>query len=62
VIVDLASGSGGNCELTRPGQVVEVDGRLAGRHHQFARHGAAARQPALHPQRHQPAPSTWAAN
>jgi H+-translocating NAD(P) transhydrogenase subunit alpha len=26
VIVDLASESGGNCELTRPGQVIEVDG------------------------------------
>jgi NAD(P) transhydrogenase subunit alpha len=26
VIVDLAAESGGNCELTRPGQVVEVDG------------------------------------
>jgi NAD(P) transhydrogenase subunit alpha len=26
VIVDLASDSGGNCELTRPGEVVEVDG------------------------------------
>jgi H+-translocating NAD(P) transhydrogenase subunit alpha len=26
VIIDLAAESGGNCELTRPGQVVEVDG------------------------------------
>jgi proton-translocating NAD(P)+ transhydrogenase subunit alpha len=26
VIVDMASESGGNCEATRPGQVVEVDG------------------------------------
>jgi len=26
VIVDLAAESGGNCELTRPGQVIEVDG------------------------------------
>jgi NAD(P) transhydrogenase subunit alpha len=26
VIVDLAADTGGNCELTRPGQVVEVDG------------------------------------
>jgi proton-translocating NAD(P)+ transhydrogenase subunit alpha len=26
VIVDLASESGGNCELTQPGQVIEVDG------------------------------------
>jgi NAD(P) transhydrogenase subunit alpha len=26
VIVDLSSESGGNCELTRPGQVIEVDG------------------------------------
>ena len=26
VIVDLASENGGNCELTRPGQVIEVDG------------------------------------
>jgi len=26
VIVDLASDRGGNCELTRPGEVVEVDG------------------------------------
>ena len=26
VIVDMAAESGGNCELTRPGQVVEVDG------------------------------------
>jgi proton-translocating NAD(P)+ transhydrogenase subunit alpha len=26
VIVDLAADSGGNCELTRPGQVIEVDG------------------------------------
>ena len=26
VIVDLASESGGNCELTRPGHVIEVDG------------------------------------
>jgi len=26
VIVDLAAESGGNCELTQPGQVVEVDG------------------------------------
>lgn len=26
VIVDLASESGGNCELTRPGQVIEVEG------------------------------------
>jgi H+-translocating NAD(P) transhydrogenase subunit alpha len=26
VIVDMAAESGGNCELTRPGQVIEVDG------------------------------------
>jgi NAD(P) transhydrogenase subunit alpha len=26
VIVDLAAETGGNCELTRPGAVVEVDG------------------------------------
>jgi len=26
VIVDLAAESGGNCELTRPGETVEVDG------------------------------------
>ena len=26
VIVDLAADTGGNCELTRPGQVIEVDG------------------------------------
>lgn len=26
VIVDLAAENGGNCELTRPGQVIEVDG------------------------------------
>jgi NAD(P) transhydrogenase subunit alpha len=26
VIVDMAAESGGNCEVTRPGQVVEVDG------------------------------------
>ena len=26
VIVDLAAESGGNCELTQPGQVVEKDG------------------------------------
>jgi proton-translocating NAD(P)+ transhydrogenase subunit alpha len=26
IIVDLASENGGNCEVTRPGQVVEVDG------------------------------------
>ncbi len=26
VIVDLAAETGGNCEVTQPGQVVEVDG------------------------------------
>ena len=26
VIVDLAAETGGNCELTRPGETVEVDG------------------------------------
>jgi NAD(P) transhydrogenase subunit alpha len=26
VLVDLAADTGGNCELTRPGQVIEVDG------------------------------------
>ena len=55
VIVDLAAETGGNCELTRPGEVVSVARRHDRRAAQPAERDAGTREPALLPQRLGPA-------
>jgi NAD(P) transhydrogenase subunit alpha len=55
VIVDLAAEAGGNCELTVPGEVAVREGVTIVGHAQPALHHAAAREPDVRPQHHQPA-------
>ena len=51
VIVDLAAETGGNCELTRPGEEVDVERRHHRRPAEPAERDALPREPALRPQR-----------
>jgi H+-translocating NAD(P) transhydrogenase subunit alpha len=57
VIVDLAADTGGNCELTRPGETVEVGGVRILAPGQPGGHPPAARQPDVQPQRADAAPA-----
>ena len=52
VIVDLAADGGGNCELSRPGETVEVGGVTILAPLNLPASHAAAREPALLPQPH----------
>ena len=51
VIVDLAAETGGNCELTEPGEVVDASGVTIVGLREPAEHDADAREPALLAQR-----------
>ena len=53
VVVDMAADQGGNCELTKAGEVVDAPGRPHRRHGQPAVGHADARQLPLRPQRGQ---------
>ncbi len=59
VIVDLAAERGGNCELTKPDEVIVVHGVTHHRHDQPGQHGALSRQPDVRAEPERISCCTW---